>query len=623
MAGVLGRPARIGRKPLIRAARAPKIEAMPPVREEILEPLRRTLRWFASFRDGWGRILCPDHKVEHTGLSAYAVVSACELLDLDPGRDAEFLRDLALGQARRLVANLVREGDSPCHTFRPGWHDPFNCSNSIIDGGAASDALAEVVRRLGPSIDAVERERFAAACRLHARTYLRYAVLDKGIPAQRAWGLTGLAGAISLEADSELERAAVEAIGALEAIQHEDGSYPYHPVEWGAENAGESDVSAFYQSRSTGFLIHALELLGRDPGSPIFRGPIERGLEFLLALQAPDGTKCGLVEAKPWYWGATYEVASHPFDVHAFCHGWRLSGRARLADAAVGAFRAWAAHLLQTGEPRSHLPGPGRARSYQCPVFWSAHAAWILRAARELEAAMARASESEPEAGQVPGGRGGGSIDLRVQWFPDAEVGRLEDARAIAWVRGKRPGVNVHHGSPHGAGLLRLYDKLEKRDLLERHPGSGSDEGEWSGRAGGLSPARGWKSGSNELRFSIWLARVHARAGRVREALFAPIRVLRDGVLGYALPRVSSAFDLAPEVLVLEDGFVLRSALAHRDGSRASGSSLVRRFRLEGDGLAVEERLETAGEAKGVDFRFPGAARDARRQGPDASYRIP
>src|SRR2546425_11836760 len=116
-----------------------------PVREEILEPTRRTLAWLAGCRDGEGRIFCPEHRVEHTGKSAYAIVSACELLDLDPGRDADFLRGLAVGQARRLVLNLVREGTSPCHTFRPGRHDPFNCSNAIIDGGACSDALAQIV----------------------------------------------------------------------------------------------------------------------------------------------------------------------------------------------------------------------------------------------------------------------------------------------------------------------------------------------------------------------------------------------------------------------------------------------------------------------------------------------
>src|SRR5437867_3615458 len=311
---------------------------MPPsVREEILEPTRRTLLWLAGLRDRDARILCPEHKVEHTGKSAYAIVSACELLALDPGRDPDYLRGLALGQARRLLANLVREGTSPCHTFRPGWHDPFNCSNSIIDGGASSDALAHLVKSLGPSLAADDRERFAAASLLHARTYLRYAVLDKGIPAQRAWGLTGLAGAFSLEKDAELERAAIEAVAALESIQHRDGSYPYHPVEWGAEHPGASDVSAFYQSRTTGFLCHALALLGRDPADPLFRGPLERGLQFLLALSAPDGTKCGLVEAKPWYWGGPYEVASHPFDVHALCTGWRLFGQEACADAAVRA----------------------------------------------------------------------------------------------------------------------------------------------------------------------------------------------------------------------------------------------------------------------------------------------
>src|ERR1700733_5130674 len=100
-----------------------------PVREGLIEPVRRSLRWLASLRDENGRIVCPDHKVEHTGKSAYTIITACELLRLDPTRDERFLHDLAVQQARRLCDNLVREGDSPCHTFRPGRHDPFNCSN--------------------------------------------------------------------------------------------------------------------------------------------------------------------------------------------------------------------------------------------------------------------------------------------------------------------------------------------------------------------------------------------------------------------------------------------------------------------------------------------------------------
>ncbi|HVS18808.1 MAG TPA: hypothetical protein VMT18_09440, partial [Planctomycetota bacterium] len=427
------------------------------VREELLEPLRRTLRWLLSLRDGEGRIVCPEHKVEHTGKSAGAAVLALELARYG---DGEALRAAAIGQGRRMVANLVCEENSVCHTFRPGRHDPFNCSNSVIDGGACSDALAALVQGLGDALPAAEREAFAAASLLHARTYLRYAVLDKGIPAQRAWGLSGLAGAHSLERDETLERAALEAVGVLEGIQNGDGSYPYHPLEWGAGHPGAADASAFYQSRITAFLAFSLERLGRDPRGEMFAGPLRRGLDFLLALQGVDGIKTGLVEAKPWYWGATYEVASHPFDVYALARGWRLFARPRLATAAVRAFRAWAAHLGPDGKPASHRPGPGRVRSYQCPVFWAGHAEWMARALPDLEAAL-RAGHPLPE--PAPGG-----IDLSVAWFPDAQLGRIEDGRVTAWVRGARPPYNVHHGSPHGAGLLRVQRRADGTELLER-----------------------------------------------------------------------------------------------------------------------------------------------------------
>ena len=54
---------------------------------------------------------------------------------------------------------LEREGDSTCFTFRPGRHDPYNCSNSVIDGGACSDALATFVLAFGDRLPAEERER--------------------------------------------------------------------------------------------------------------------------------------------------------------------------------------------------------------------------------------------------------------------------------------------------------------------------------------------------------------------------------------------------------------------------------------------------------------------------------
>ena len=475
----------------------------------------------------------------------------------------------------------------------------------MIDGGACSDALAELVRELGPELPQDERDAARAASLLHARTYLRYAVLDKGIPAQRAWGLTGLAGAWSLEHDAQLEQAAIEAVGVLEGIQHADGSYPYHPLEWGGEHPGAADVSSFYHSRIPGFLMYALERMGRDPRDELFQRPILRALDFLLALVGPDGRKPGLVEAKPWYWGASYEVASHPFDVHALATGWRIFRIDALGQAARASFRAWVAHLQPDGRPTSHQ---GAERSYQCPLFWAAHAAWIARAAVELDACLKLAARPVP----APG-----AIEVSVGWFADAQLARLEDAGVVAWVRGARPGVNVHHGSPRGAGLVRVYSKREQRELLA--PGG---EAEWQGSAGGFAPLRGWRSGARELRFSAWLARVDWRAGRHAAALARPARVFSRGVLDFSAPLVSSAFDLAPRATPLSDGMLLESRLAHRDGTALLSSRLERSFRIGAGALEVVERLVDAGGARAVEYHVPEAARGIVREGGHVRYTL-
>ena len=55
----------------------------------ILEPLGRTLSWLLSLRDGEGRILCPQHRVEHTGKSAGVIGLALALREHDPDADRD------------------------------------------------------------------------------------------------------------------------------------------------------------------------------------------------------------------------------------------------------------------------------------------------------------------------------------------------------------------------------------------------------------------------------------------------------------------------------------------------------------------------------------------------------
>jgi hypothetical protein len=550
------------------------------VSDALVEPLRRVLRWLVSHVDDEGRLICPDHEVEHTGKNAYVIVLAAELARRDPHADRDALRALAVTQGRRLVANLQREGDSTCFTFRPGRHDPFNCSNNVIDGGACSDALAELVQLFGPELSAEDREAFTRASVLHAQTYLRYAVLDKGIPAQSAWALTGVANAWRISQHAVLELTVSEGAGRLAGIQHRDGSYPYHPLDQGASHVGSGDVSAFYQSRVTGFLLYALERLGRNAARPPFRVQIAAGLEFLRALVGPDGVKVGGLEAKPWYWGAEYEVASNPFDVYTLAVGGRVLGDKSLIALARRSFDAWARHLGPDGAPRDHLPGQGRRRSYQCAVFWAAHAAWAARALGELEGVSATGAD------------GPGGLVIDVRHFANASLVRLEDSAVIAWVRGARPAGNVHHGAPRGAGLLRVVSKATHEDLFVAWPRAAAPfSGEWSAQVGRWSRARARAAVAGEVRFAGWLARAYARRGERLRALGTPLEVLRRGALEFGGARVSSAYVLDPTLDVHADGVTLHSGLAWRDGARVPGVEIVRTYRVEGDGLAVEEAL--------------------------------
>ncbi|MEZ5977094.1 MAG: hypothetical protein R3F34_02615 [Planctomycetota bacterium] len=503
------------------------------------------------------------------------------------------------------MSRLEREDTSPCHTFRPGRHDPFNCSNSVIDGGACSDALASLCLDHGDLLSADDREAFAHAATLHADTYLKYACRDKGIPAQRAWALTGLASAWRLDPREEWREAALEALAILRDVQRDDGSFPYHPLEWGAEHAGASDASSFYQSRVTGFVAFALERFGIDAHAEPHRASIARGLDFLLGLQGPDGVKCGVVEAKPWYWGATYEVASHPFDVHAFARGSRTFERADLARAAHRGMAAWIAHQEPDGRPRSHLPGPGRERSYQCATFWASHACWAARALADWDDAPADAPRS-----------------LGVREFRATDLARIDTPGLTVWVRGARPPGNAMHGSPLGAGIVRCVDATG-RELLPRCRLGGSQSGEWNGRAGLVSPARGLRAGAKDVRFSLWLARVALRRGAPLDALATPLRHVRRDVLAFAHPRASSGFDRAATLQVEEDRVVVEGALAHRDGERVAGSRFVRTVAVSEGGIQVDDRLLSRGAARGVAYRVPNAASaDAEVDGEHARWRL-
>ena len=124
------------------------------------------------------------------------------------------------------------------------------------------------------------------------------------------------------------------------------------------------------------------------------------------------------------------------------------------------------------------------------------------------------------------------------------------------------------------------------------------------------------------MRFSLWLARNAWRAGRRLEALTWPARLFSRGVCAFAGRRVASSFALAPVSEASGDGLILESPLAWRDGTPVPHTSLRRSFRVDGEGLLVEERRIDAGGVRGLDYRVPERAHSVEREPGLVRYRL-
>jgi len=150
----------------------------------------------------------------------------------------------------------------------------------------------------------------------------------------------------------------------------------------------------------------------------------------------------------------------------------------------------------------------------------------------------------------------------------------------------------------------------------------GVDEGEWTATAGPVAPSRGWRANHDELRFSMWLARVAWRGGRPLDALTLPLRIAKRGLVDFATQRASSANDLSPEIETSIDGLLVRSALAYKDGSRVADTAIERRYTIDGAGLSVAENLVSSGACSAIDYSVPEAATAVVRSLNAVSYRL-
>ena len=493
------------------------------------------------------RIVC-EHRIEHTGKSAGAAVLAAQLARHDPAHrehTAPRRRDPARPAP---VANLYREGTSACHLLaRPSR--PLQQLRRDHRRRCVQHALAELATDLAPHLSSEERAGFIRNCEHAARAHvLKYAVLDKGIPAQRV-GLVGPRGGVGARARTGA-RTHVAASDPARSRARAPRRQPYHPRELAPGHVGASDVSAFYHSRIPGFTLFALERPGRLPSDPPFARPILAALSSSMRCKARrhqvrPGRGQALVLGQP--------LRSRLARVRRLRLG-RAGRRISVASASPTRRCAPTARGSSTspqGLPRSHRESAGTRKSYRARCSGPATRSGSRARCPNSNAQRRAACEEQ---------RGG----PRVRYFP-TRAWRAWRTGASSPGCAARGRMQRAPRQPARRGLLRVVPAARCGRARRARATRRAPEAEWAARTAGSPAARGWR----HVRASC-ASRCGSRATTGAEDARLRRWEHRSTCSGAACSTSPAVRPRAPStslpVELLDDGVRLRSTLAHRGG---------------------------------------------------------
>ena len=538
-----------------------------------------------------GALICPRHKVEHTGKAVYSAI--IDLQNWRFTREDEYL-ERARRSVLRTVDMLGEDPESRVPVFLPGRVDPANASNNAIDGGACADVIATLLEEAPAAFSESETARCREALERHVEGYLRHAARDRPIPAQRLWAGTGVARAARLFGrDDWAEDALAGCRSALDQLTA-DGIAPYIPSDApDCTHPGLADMSGFYHSRTPGFVLYIHEILGHEP-SEAERERLTASLDALVAMRNGDGVKMLHNEAKAWYWVSEYEVASHPFDVWALMAGARRLGVERYRNEAGRAMEEWIGHIDPDGGVDSHH---GHGTNFQCRVFWNGHGAWV---ARVIEDVPLQGSPREPF-----------TLDL-----PTSGLVHVETPRCTAVLRGAKQPTSTLFGCDLGGGQMqslvvrpdaRITRGVERIETLRRQGVAfGSFLLRPRGAPGRIARWRAILSAERkDLRFRLWLAAVEWRAGRWFAALLYPFTHVLWAPWWAASPELGSHLDCTTTQEVRGNEVVFHGGVADRDGRRWPGAETERRYVFGDDRVELCDTLRLDGVSGRVRYRLP------------------
>lgn len=506
----------------------------------------------------------------------------------------------AVSRARWVAKRLAPDPEHGALIYHPGRLDPRNCSNSVIDSGECTDALGRLLLHpRAANLDTETRDRLTHAVERNAETYLRTAVVDKGITNQRLWGAMGLASAHALLPRASWRDALAQSLDLAISEQRDDGSWGYQPSAT-AEGAhpGAADLTIYYHSRCLAFMLHIVEHLPALDGERM-RAAIRNGVDFLALVTLPDGLKPLALEGKRWFWEGSYEAGSGAYDVYALLRGAELLGRDDLRDLATRAWRQVARHQRTDGAIEA-CRERGIA-DFVCPDFHTADLAWTAQVMSELPDPRGSINRLQVVAGVREAGESG--------------VIRLDGSvRSVVIRTHKRPANTQFGGSVGGAGMVAVVDS-DGAGLLDPGEGVCTIHRRRSLRAA-ISGVRRFLR-ENPLRREgrqwLFVARLLIRQRRPGAAW----RRIWRGFVGPLIRSVDD--DTSPDWAIESEtstgvaALTARAGVARTDGkvpAWAAGLAATRQFVAKSDGLSV--RLTVSGDAREVSrisYVLPAAAR--------------
>jgi hypothetical protein len=518
--------------------------------------------------------LCPKHRVEHSGKTTYSIL--IDLALYESSKEEEFFVR-AKKRALHIANQLMLDPDSQDWVYWPGRLSKWNMSNSVIDSGACTDTLAQLLLRYPERLSGEEKKKLEHAVVQNAETYLTHASIEKRHTNQRLWGATGLASAYALIKKESWKQAVLKSVEDSLAEMLEDGTFPY-VTRYTEGGTGEAicDTTTYYHSRHIAFMWHALEQVGELTNEYIER--MSAAVELLMGMYQKDGIKSLSLETKRWYFQSDYEVASHSYDVYVFAKYYAHTKDLKYRDYAEVSLSQLVKHA--TGKDGEIIDNEKGEINFQCPFFWNSHTAWLARIYQEIDSMDIQNTRSIAHS--------------HITFFPSSEILNVSKDQYACIIRGRKKLSTVQWGPKAGGGSLIYFGSKRKQyhnSVLHK---------EWecepplnfSTRDVRKLSLSYFKKYLHDYRMQVFHSKVEFRAGRITVGFMRLVAVLKKMYVQDSV--YSTAFSTNPKLVFDEkrQQATFETAITTREGVGLKGCRVRRMYTFLDDRVKVKEEVE-------------------------------